>query len=341
MTETLPISLSDERALAETAAFLARLERCVQGAIVGQSALVQEALWTLLAGGHVLLEGLPGLGKTHLVKALARVLGVTLSRIQCTPDLMPADITGSEVLVHGDHAGPEVLHRGQLVFLPGPVFGNLVLVDELNRATPKTQSALLEAMQERQVTQGGRTHPLPRPFWVIATQNPIEVEGTYPLPEAQLDRFLTKLRVGFPDAAGLLAMVDLTLDAEPSEHLDPLLDGAAVERLMQLITQVVIAEHVKRAAVDLVLATHPGAGDPLIQGKVRYGASPRALQALLRTARVRALAQSRPHVGIDDLAAVAPGCLRHRVLLSMDAELAGVDTESLIRDLLSRWRQRW
>ncbi len=310
----------------------------IRCAIVGQQTLIEELLWAVLAGGHVLLEGLPGLGKTHLVKALSGLLGVGLARIQCTPDLMPADIAGSEVLIReGPGSGGE-----RFVFLPGPLFGNLVLADELNRATPKTQSALLEAMQEGQVTQGGHTHPLPRPFWVIATQNPIEVEGTYPLPEAQLDRFLVKLKVPYPDAEGLLAMIAIALDDEPSEHLEPLLDGPGAIGLMELATHIVVADGIRRAAVDLVLSSQPGQGaDPDTRTLVRYGASPRALQAILRTARVRALARGRAHVGLTDLEAVAPACLRHRILLTLDAELAGEDVDALIGRLLHAWRRRW
>ena len=221
-------------------------------------------------------------------------------------------------------------------------FGHLLLVDELNRATPKTQSALLEAMQERQVTQGGHSHALPRPFWVVATQNPIEVEGTYPLPEAQLDRFLMKLRVAFPDAEALLDMLAITLDDEPAEHLKPVLDRVGVMRLMAMAAGVVIADPVRRAAVDLILATHPERGrEPGSRGHIRYGASPRALQSLLRAARVRALAQSRVHVGLDDLAATAPGCLRHRVLLTVEAELSGEEVDVILGRILTRWRGRW
>lgn len=323
-----------EQVIDESAALIRRLESRIGSAIVGQQRLVSEVLWAVLAGGHCLLEGLPGLGKTHLVKALSAVLGVGLSRVQCTPDLMPGDITGSELLRRsGEHE--------RLTFIPGPVFSHLVLVDELNRATPKTQSALLEAMQEQQVTQGGRTHPLPRPFWVIATQNPIEVEGTYPLPEAQLDRFLVKLRVDYPDAEGLMAMLGLTLDDEPAEHLEPMLDPASVKALMATATRVVIAEPIRRAAVDLVLSTHPQHGSEAQRGQIRFGASPRALQAILRTARVRALAHARLHLGMEDLAATAPACLRHRILLSMEAELSGQDVDALVDGLIERWQSRW
>lgn len=319
----------------EAAEDLARLRLALASAIVGQDALIEALVAGVLAGGHVLIEGLPGLGKTHLVKGLAAALGLRLARIQCTPDLMPADITGSEMLVGGDdHPG-----GGQrLAFRPGPVFANLVLVDEVNRATPRTQAALLEAMQEAQVTQGGVRHPLPRPFWVIATQNPIEIEGTYPLPEAQLDRFLVKLRVGFPDADALMAMLAVSLDDEPADHLPAVLDPARVDRLMAIARSVAIARPVQRAAVDLVLATHPGQGPAARH--FRYGASPRALQSLLRAARVHALMGGHAHVGFSDLAAVALPCLRHRVLLTLEAELDGRDADALLTEVIGPWQAR-
>jgi MoxR-like ATPase len=329
---------------------LAGLHLALGRVIVGQDALIQGLICAVVAGGHVLLEGLPGLGKTHLVKALASALGLSLARVQCTPDLMPADITGSEVLVPQSGGGqtwdrpgaprvPAVPGCGTLGFRPGPIFAHLVLVDEVNRATPKTQSALLEAMQEGQVTQAGARHALPNPFWVVATQNPIEIEGTYSLPEAQLDRFLVQLQVEIPDAAGLLTMLEVSLDDEPADHLVAVLDLAAVTRLMGLARAVVIAPPLKRAAVDLVLATHPERARSGPAARLRYGASPRALQALLRTARVRALIAGRAHLTPADLDAVALPCLRHRILLGIDAELAGERADTLLGEILAGWRR--
>jgi MoxR-like ATPase len=318
-----------DHAFTRAADDIGALQNALGGAIVGQQRLIEQLLCAVLAGGHVLLEGLPGLGKTHLVKGLGRVLGVSTGRIQCTPDLMPADVTGSEVLTRND--GHEALR-----FAPGPVFANLVLVDEINRATPKTQAALLEAMQESQVTQGGRSHPLPLPFWVVATQNPIEIEGTYPLPEAQLDRFAVKLHLEFPDADGLLALLDVALDAEPADTLEPLLDAARLQALLELARAALIAAPVRRAAVDLVLATHGERGPA---AALRYGASPRALQALLRCARVRALAQGRAHVAYADLDAMARPCLRHRIVLGMDAALDGKTPEQVLDEIVARWKR--
>lgn len=249
---------------------LSRMRQALEGAIVGQRQLITELLTTVFAGGHVLMEGLPGLGKTHLAKGLAAAMGMTLSRVQCTPDLMPADITGSEVLVTGDGGAQK------LEFRRGPVFASMVLVDEVNRATPKTQAALLEAMQESQVTHAGQSHPLPSPFWVIATQNPIEVEGTYPLPEAQLDRFMAKVDVGYPDAEALMSLLDISLDDEPSDHMQTVIQPSRVREIMNLIKGVVIAQPLRQAAVDLVLATLPARrrGSELATRHFKYGASP-------------------------------------------------------------------
>lgn len=312
----------------------AHLQEALNGVLVGQSELVTELLTGLLAGGHVLLEGLPGLGKTHLVKGLANAMGIALARIQCTPDLMPADITGCEVMVGN------ASDRGQhFEFRSGPIFSPMVLVDEINRATPKTQAALLEAMQERQVTYAGTSHPLPDPFWVIATQNPIEFEGTYPLPEAQLDRFLYKLKVSYPTREAMLQMLERSLDNEPSDTVVEVVSTEHILQMMTLPQRVLVAPVVKQSAVDLVMATHPDQmyGNPLAEQHFSYGASPRALQALLRSSRIRALAQGRGHVSREDLRACALPALRHRVLLRIESELNSVSADDILEEIAEAW----
>ncbi len=300
--------------------------------IVGQDAVVKGALIGLLAGGHVLLEGVPGLGKTLLVRTLSRVVQLTFARIQFTPDLMPADIIGTN-LIGEDESG-----RRRFEFSPGPIFANIVLADEINRATPKTQSALLEAMQEHQATVAGTTWPLPEPYLVMATQNPIDLEGTYPLPEAQLDRFLLKLKVGFPTAAELGEILDRTTGAESGE-LDRVLDGEQVSLLRQTVREAVYAQPaVRDYAIRLVVNSHPELPDcpaTTVRDYVRFGASPRGGQALLLAAKVEALLAGRFNVSVDDLRTVAHDALRHRLILNFEGEAAGIDTDQVIDELLA------
>ena len=311
------------------------LRHTLAQAIIGQDRLINEVLIGLLSGGHLLLEGLPGLGKTHLAKALAACMAAPLGRIQCTPDLMPADITGSEILINNQER-----QQQQLEFTPGPVFASIVLVDEINRATPKTQAALLEAMQEHQVTYGRNRHVLPDPFWVLATQNPIELEGTYPLPEAQLDRFLFKLSVTMPSADTLVQMLDVSLDHEPSDTIKPIISLDEIKQLMDLSKEVLVTDSIKRQAVQLVLATHQDhdQASPLAQRYFRYGASPRGLQAILKAARVCALLDKRGHVALEDIAYVAPPALRHRIRLNFDSELEGISVDAVLSDIITQWQ---
>lgn len=297
---------------------------------VGQRELVELLLTALIASGHVLLEGVPGLGKTLLVKTLSQVLNLEFSRIQFTPDLMPADITGSLLLLENE--------KGQKVFefQPGPIFSNMVLGDEINRASPRTQSALLEAMQEHQVTINGQPHKLKTPFFVLATQNPIEMEGTYPLPEAQLDRFFFKLIVEYPSLSELGDILDQTTQptlAEPKVVM-------AVEELaemMALVRHVLVAESVRNYVIQLLMATHPESpqAHSLAQKYLRYGASPRAAQCMILAGKVKALLSQRVNVSFDDIISVAIPALRHRLLLNFYGEAEGMETDDIIKEILS------
>lgn len=297
--------------------------------IVGQTEVVDHMIMALVAGGNVLLEGVPGLGKTRLVRTLSNVFDLPFSRIQFTPDLMPADITGTNIIVRGENGN-------EFRFQPGPLFASIVLADEINRATPKTQAALLEAMQEHSVTVAGETHALEEPYFVLATQNPVEQEGTYPLPEAQLDRFLFKVAVRFPTLEELSEIVDMTVTQAP-QSARKVSDGAQIMRLRAIARQVPVAKAVKEYALKLVLATHPEiAESPETSRKyLRFGASPRAAQAIISTGRVRALMEGRYNVSFDDIAYVAPACLRHRIALNFEGLSEGLTADGIVNQLLA------
>jgi MoxR-like ATPase len=318
-----------EAVLQHAVSQLNRVRQEIAKVIVGQEDVVEGVLTCLLASGHVLLEGVPGLGKTTLLRTLARALQLKYSRIQFTPDLMPADIVGSMMIETDDHGAKS------LRFQPGPIFANLVLADEINRATPKTQSALLEAMQERTVTSGTTTHELELPFLVMATQNPIEMEGTYPLPEAQLDRFLMKILVNYPSYEELDRIVERTIQKEEL-HVEAALDRQEIMDVRSVCREVLVAPHVRDFAIRLVMATQPDQVEAheLARKYVRYGSSPRGAQALVECGRVHALIRNRFHLSIDDIQRVAPAVLRHRIILNFDAHADGQTPETILNGVI-------
>jgi MoxR-like ATPase len=307
-----------------------RITQEVGRRIVGQEDVVAATVTSLLAGGHVLLEGIPGVGKTSLVHTLAEVLQLKFSRIQFTPDLMPADIVGTNIVQEHAHGGT------YFEFQPGPVFANIVLADEINRATPKTQSALLEAMQEKTVSVGKTTYTLDEPFLVLATQNPLEMEGTYPLPEAQLDRFFFKLKITYPTEAAMHDILDRTTQ-QSSTTVNRVVDGPEILEMRRIARGVPIARPVQAYAIKLTLGTHPHSphATPLIKKYVRYGASPRAAQALVLGAKIHALTRGNSFVSADDIAAVALPVLRHRVLMNFEGEADEINTDTLVNELIA------
>lgn len=294
--------------------------------IIGQKDVIHKIIISMIADGNVLLEGLPGTGKTQLVKTVARVMDLSFSRIQFTPDLMPADVTGTNMMD---------AESGMVTFKKGPVFANIVLADEINRATPKTHSALLEAMQEKTVTAGNTTYPLPDPFFVLATQNPLELEGTYPLPEAQLDRFIFKLDVKFPEKSELLDIVKLTT-GKGEARAQKLFDGNKIKEMRDISLDVPVADAVADYAMDVIIRSHPeidGAPET-VRKYVRYGSSPRGAQAIIKTARINALSKGRYNVAYEDIKDVAYDVLRHRVFLNFEAVSDGIRVEDIIDELL-------
>jgi MoxR-like ATPase len=308
-----------------------RITREVGKRIVGNEEIVQNTVTALLAGGHVLLEGIPGVGKTSLVHTLADVLHLKFSRIQFTPDLMPADIVGTNIVQEHAHGGGTFFE-----FQPGPIFANVVLADEINRATPKTQSALLEAMQEQSVSVGKTTYQLEQPFLVLATQNPLEMEGTYPLPEAQLDRFFFKLKVTYPPEQAMHQILERTTASETTA-VERVMDGPEILEMRHVVRSVPIAKPVQGYAIRLTLGSHPESpyASPLVKRYVRYGASPRAAQALVLAGKIHAITRGNAFVSVDDIRAVAMPALRHRLLLNFEGEAEQVNADTIVDELLS------
>lgn len=309
---------------------VSRVRKEIEKVMVGQNDVIEQLLLAVFAGGHALLEGVPGLGKTLLVRTLAQSFDLSFNRIQFTPDLMPADIIGTNVLQLEDD-------QRRLKFQKGPVFAQVVLADEINRATPKTQSALLEAMQEHTVSVGGNTYQLDEPFFVLATQNPLEHEGTYPLPEAQMDRFLLKINVPFPNEEELREIVIRTTSNTKTEIVK-IADGKVILEIQQAIKEILVADHVFNYAVKLLMATHPDKNDNLesIKKYVRTGAGPRGLQAMINLAKVRAFIKGRYNVSFEDIEHVSLPALRHRILLNFEGEANGIKTDQLITEILEK-----
>jgi MoxR-like ATPase len=326
--DTLP---EEAQAVQDLAGAYQQMTEQIGKVIVGQKQVIEQLLMALFSRGHCLLVGVPGLAKTLLVSTVAKILHLSFKRIQFTPDLMPADITGTDILQDDPETG-----RRQFVFLSGPIFANMILADEINRTPPKTQAALLEAMQEHHVTAGAHTYHLPEPFFVLATQNPIEQEGTYPLPEAQLDRFMFNISVGYPSRAEELEIMKQTTSAYKPE-LKPILQGEQILRLQEIVRQVVVADHVFAYAADLVRATRPReVGVPkFIPELVMWGAGPRASQYLILGGKARAILHGRLHVTTDDIKAVAYPVLRHRIITTFNAEAEGVTTDDIIERLIT------
>lgn len=313
---------------------IGRVRSEVSKVFFGHESLIEELLIALLCGGHVLLEGVPGVGKTHLIKSLSRALSLSFSRIQFTPDLMPADLIGTPILVK-DNQGDRVFR-----FQKGPLFAHVVLADEINRATPKTQSALLEVMEEKQITVSGQVHALEEPYFVLATQNPIEMEGTYPLPEAQIDRFFFKISVPYPDEAHLFRMIDL-VTGEDAPEVHEVLERKRLIEIQHLVRRVLVADEVKQYAISLVLATTPGRhlnqgsqAKPGAVNMIRYGAGPRGILTIILAGKARALLKGRFHVSKEDIQEIALPALRHRILLSFEGEIDGIETDQLIREII-------
>jgi len=324
----LTLSIQDFTAVVD------RIKKEISKVIVGYDEIINFTIISLLSGGHVLLEGVPGIGKTLLVRTLSEILDLKFSRIQFTPDLMPADITGTNIILEDENG------RKYFKFQEGPIFANIVLADEINRATPKTQSALLEAMQEGSVTSGGVIYSLLKPFFVMATQNPIEMEGTYPLPEAQLDRFFFKLILTPPSQEELLEIIERTTNIE-TPKVNKVADGNTIEELKKIVRSVPIPMAVKEYAVKIVLATHPESphATEKVKKYVRYGASPRGAQALILGGKALALIEGKSNVSFKNIKKVAIPALRHRIILSFEGEAEGITTDEIIEDILEKVKE--